>query len=97
MNDRATRLEGNLSNLQDGSKAFRILAVVLTVLGFLVLGAGGLKLLRLLRGIEMAVIADAVQTASGGLIYFLLAWFARRASDAFDSVAALIGELGEIV
>lgn len=97
MNDHSSRLEGNLTNLQDGSKAFRVLAVVLTVLGFLVLGAGGLKLLRLLRGVDGSVIADAVQTASGGLIYFLLAWFARRASDAFDAIAALIGELGEIV
>jgi hypothetical protein len=97
MNQRSSSLEGNLSNLQDGSRAFRVLAVVLTVIGFVVLGAGGLKLLRLLRGIEGAVIADAVQTASGCLIYFLLAWFARRTSEAFDAIAALIGEMGEIV
>ena len=97
MTDRSSRLEGNLTNLQDGSKAFRVLAVVLTVIGFVLLGAGGLKLLRLLRSMDWSVAADALQTASGCLIYFLLAWFARRASDAFDAIAALVAELGEIV
>jgi hypothetical protein len=97
MSETAPNLEQNLSNLQRGARGFRVLSLVLTVIGVLLLGAGGLKLLRLLREIEWSVLADALQTASGCLIYFLLAWLARRAADAFVSISALIKEIGEIV
>jgi len=97
MNDRSSRLEGNLTHLQDGASAFRVLAIVLTVIGAVLVGAGGLKLLPLLRDVSWNVVAGALQTAASAIIYFLLAYLARRASVAFDAIAALIGELGEIV
>jgi cation transporter-like permease len=97
MTDRSPRLEGNLTNLQDGASAFRVLAIVLTVIGAVLLGAGALKLLPLLRDMSWTVVASALETAGSSIIYFLLAYLARRASVAFDAIAALIGELGEIV
>jgi hypothetical protein len=97
MNDSASLLEENLGNLRDGAKAFKVLAIVLTVIGCILVGAGGLKLLRLLKGVDWAIVSDALQTASGCLIYFLFAWLAHRASEAFESIVALINELGEIV
>lgn len=98
MEESAT-LQGKLGSIRQGARSFRILAVVLQVLGFIVLGGGALRLLKLLApdSVGTEVLGDAFTAAFGAFTYFLLAWLARRAADAFVTIAELIREVGEIV
>jgi drug/metabolite transporter (DMT)-like permease len=95
----AESLQGRLGNLEQGARWFQVLGVVLVVLGIVGVVGGGLKLLLLLQpGSQWAeVLVGAASTASDGVIYLVLGWFARRAGDAFTSIVAVIRELGEIV
>lgn len=92
-------LQGKLGNLEQGARWFQVLSVFLLVVGIVAVVGGGLKLLWLLRPERewVDVLMQASSTAFNGVIYFMLAWIARRAGDAFTSIAALIRELGEIV
>jgi hypothetical protein len=97
--DNAEVLHTKLGDIERGARWFHVLAVVLVVFGCIGVGGGALKLLRLLRddSVWTAVLSGAWTTAFGALPYFLLAWLARRAADAFTTIAALIREIGEIV
>ena len=91
-------LQAKLGVIEQGSRWFEVIGVVLLVVGFLVLGAGGLKLLRLLGDFNWSYLAsDLFAAIVGSVNFFALAWVARRAADAFAAIAALIRELGEIV
>jgi hypothetical protein len=93
-------LEAKLDNLNKGAHWFKVIGIVLTVFGGLMILAGGLKLLPLLgpRAGEVGpVLADALSTASAAVGYWIMAWLAWRAGDAFEAISALIRELGEIV
>jgi len=93
-------LQQKMSNIDRGAYWCRILGTVFFVYGIVVLCIAGLPLLKLLSsgahsGIE--VVQSVAKIATGSVGYFVAAWLCRRASDAFESIAALIREMGEIV
>jgi hypothetical protein len=92
-------LRDKLGSIEQGARWFHVLAVVLLVIGCVALGGGALQLLGLLgaRSDWTRILSHVWSAAFGALHYFILAWLARRAADAFTSIAALIRELGEIV
>ena len=91
-------LHAKLGTIEQGSRWFEVIGVVLLVVGFLVLGAGGLKLLRLLGDFSWSGLAtDLFNAVVASANFFALAWGARRAAAAFAAIAALIREIGEIV
>jgi hypothetical protein len=98
--DNTKLLDSKLADINKGAQGFKVISIVLTVFGFLVILAGGLKLLPLLGdgGADVGqVLGHAAGTGSGAIGYWIMAWMARRAGDAFQAICALIRELGEIV
>ena len=92
-------LQAKLTNIEQAARWFQVLGIVLLVIGCVGLGGGALNLLRLLpEDANWVDVLNRVWSAVfGSLHYFLLAWVARRAADAFHAIAALIREMGEIV
>ena len=92
-------LQAKLGNIQQAARWFQVLGIVLLVIGCVGLFGGTIKLLNLLP--ENAdwgdVLSGVWSTVFDSLHYFLFAWIARRAADAFHAIAALIREMGEIV
>ncbi len=98
--DNTQVLESKLEEINQGARWFKVIGIVLTVFGFLMILFGGLKLLPLLgprAGQLGPVMADAFSTASGAIGYWIMAWLANRAGSAFEAISGLIRELGEIV
>ena len=93
-------LQSKMANIDRGAYWCRVLGIVFLVIGIVVLVLAGVSLLQLQRA-PGGQLTDALVTAGkiawGSVTYFILAWLAHRASDAFESIAALIRELGEIV
>lgn len=93
-------LESKLADINQGAHWFRVIGTVLKVFGILMIVLGGIKLLPLLKP-ETAevwpILAGATSTASAAIGYWIMSWLATRAGDAFEAIAALIRELGEIV
>lgn len=91
-------LQNKLAQVARGAVGFRVVGVVYIVLGCITLGVTALGLLQLLQGVEfMDVLASSFERAKPAVNFFIIAWLARRAADAFDAVGALIRELGDIV
>lgn len=91
-------LQKNMSNIDRGAYWCRILGTIFFVMGIVVLCLAGLPLLKMLgTGSWVEVLRSAANIALGSVQYFILAWLARRAADAFQSIAALIREMNEIV
>ena len=89
-----------MNEINQRAQGFKVVGTVLTVLGILMVVLGAVKLLPLLgsrAGEYGAVTSEAVSTASRAIGYWIMAWFARRAGDAFEVISGLIRELGEIV
>ncbi len=95
--DLTEKMEGNLENIRAGAVGFRVVGIVAMLLGFLLVGVAVLRSLGQLDAGAMAVLQALLGNLGGVVNYFLVAWLAARASDAFDAVAALIVELREIV
>ncbi len=93
-------LQQKMSNIDRGAYWCRVLGIVFFVYGVVVLVLAGLPLLKLLGSgasgwVEVA--QSSAKIAFGAVSYFVAAWLCRRASDAFESIAALIREMNEIV
>lgn len=91
-------LQGKLKNVEQGAQGFRVLSVVCLVLAAVALIPAVLELRHLLDGVAVTeVLANVVQRTMGAVQLVVFAWLARRASDAFQAIAGLIAEIGEIV
>ncbi len=92
-------LQKNLSNIDRGAYWCRVLGTTLFVFGIVILCISGLPLLKLLGGTAQwtDVLTSCAKIAGGSISYFIMAWLARRAGEAFESIAALIREMNEIV
>lgn len=93
-------LQQKMSNIDRGAYWCRILGTAFFVYGIVVLVLAGVSLLPLLSPRAdnwIEVLQSAAKIVWGSVAYFVAAWLCRRASDAFQSIAALIRELGEIV
>ena len=92
-------MERNLGSIERGAVAFKVLGVVFIALGCLKILAAGASLTIMLGpdGTWAEAGSAFVDRASGTLTYFLWAWLAGRAHDAFEAVAALVREMREIV
>ena len=92
-------LESRLGNISQGALGFRALGVFFLVIGIVVIVLSGVQLLPVFRT-EMSWmegLKDVLGQVLQGVSYLALSWLSRRASDAFDSVGALIREMREIV
>ncbi len=93
-------LQKNMSNIDRGAYWCRVLGTTLFVFGIVILCISGLPLLKLLGPGDATlteVVPGCAKIAGGSVSYFIMAWLARRAGDAFESIAALIREMNEIV
>ena len=91
-------LQGKLQNIERGARGFRVLSIVCVVLGCVALLPAALELRHLLEGVAMTeVLSNLVQRTLGAVQLFVFAWLSSRVSDAFESIAGLIAEIGEIV
>jgi|GEM_PF-3358757 len=91
--DLSEKMEGNLDNIRAGAVGFRVVGILSAVLGAILIGVAVLKTV----GAAEPGLGVLLGNLGGVVNYFLVAWLAHRASDAFDAVAALILELREIV
>lgn len=95
--DNTAQMEANLDNIKRGAIGFRVVGTVAVVLGLILVAVAVLRLVPLMDAGAGTMMASLLENMGGVLNYFLVGWLAHRASDAFEAVAALIREMGEIV
>lgn len=97
--DNSELLQKKMTRIDRGAFWCRALGIYFMVAGIVVLVLAGISLLQLLSHAHEPgeTFVGALKIAAGALTYFVAAWLSYRASDAFESIAALIREMREIV